>query len=84
MVIVANQKKPSPLGARIRALREAAGITQEDAAAAVSVHVQTYMRWERGGSEPSFTALQQLAAAFDVTLNDFATEPGSRSETDEE
>lgn len=68
-------KKPnSPLGPRIRLLREAAGYTQVEVAQAVGVTKQTYIRWEMGGSEPSFSELAVIAEMFGKTPNDFLPE----------
>ncbi|MBP3960696.1 helix-turn-helix transcriptional regulator [Gemmata sp. G18] len=56
---------------RLRELRKAAGLSQARTAKAVGVHIQTYMRWERGETEPTFTELCVLAAVLGTTLNDF-------------
>jgi transcriptional regulator with XRE-family HTH domain len=66
--------KASPFAARLKELREATGYTQRDTAAHASVSVLTYIRWERGETEPSFTQLCALAELFGVQLNDFRPE----------
>jgi len=50
-------------GARLREEREAAGLSQADAAALVGVTVAMYGRYERGVSEPSATVLLRLFVA---------------------
>lgn len=70
------KKKASSLGARIRALRGAAGFTQVEVAAHVGVTEQTFIRWEQDKSEPSFSELCAIAAMFGKTPNDFTTGGG--------
>jgi transcriptional regulator with XRE-family HTH domain len=65
------KKKPSTFAARLRELREAAELTQVQLAKAAGVHIQTFMRWERGETEPTFTQLCAIASAVGKTLNDF-------------
>jgi transcriptional regulator with XRE-family HTH domain len=65
------KKKPSPFAVRLRTFREAADVTQAEAAESAGVHIQTYMRWERGGTEPTFSELCALAELFGKTPNDF-------------
>ncbi len=73
-MIAVAKGNPSAFAARLRALREATGYTQAEAATEVGVGYQTYMRWERGEREPEYSQLLKLAAMFGVTLNDFAPE----------
>lgn len=75
MVAVAK-RKPSAFALRLRAFRDAAGYTQQEVADSVGVVVMTYIRWERGDTEPSYTELCKLAAVFAKTLNDFAPVEG--------
>lgn len=72
--MVTVSKKQSPLGERLRSFREAVGYTQVQVAEELGVTKQTVIRWEQGGSEPSFTELCVLARMFGKTLNDFAPE----------
>lgn len=65
------KNKPTPFAVRLRALREEAALTQKEVALSLGVGIQTYMRWERGETEPAFSELAALAELFDVTLNDF-------------
>lgn len=71
------KKKPKNLkrfANRLRSLRELAAITQVTAAAVAGVHIQTYMRWERGETEPTFSELCALAAVFGKKTDDFVPE----------
>jgi transcriptional regulator with XRE-family HTH domain len=68
------KRKLTPFAERLRALRNAAGFTQQAVAEELGVGIQTYMRWERGETEPAFSELRMLAEMFDVELNDFAPE----------
>lgn len=71
MVVVAKDRV-NPFAVRLRGLREAAGYTQQEVADHVGVVVMTYIRWERGSTEPSFTQLCAIASMFGKTPNDFA------------
>lgn len=81
MLTVAKRKKPAPLDpALLRTFREAAGVTQAEAAKQAGVHIQTYMRWERGETEPTFGEARALAKMFGKSLNDFAVAGGEDPE----
>jgi transcriptional regulator with XRE-family HTH domain len=71
MQTVAKKKKHTPFAARLRDLRDEAQLTQAQAAEGAHVHIQTYMRWERGETEPTFSELAKLDELFEVSLNDF-------------
>lgn len=73
-VLIVAKAKASTFADRLRALRVGKDLTQAVAAESVGVHLQTYMRWERGTTEPSFTQLCALAELFGVQLNDFRPE----------
>ncbi len=53
------------IGARIRELRLAAGISQEQAARHAGVHLSTWARYERAERLPSIDHLTQVARALD-------------------
>ena len=55
------------IGVRIRALRKARGMKQEDFAEALGVSVQTVSRWENGTNAPDIAMLPLLCACFHVT-----------------
>lgn len=58
------------LARTIRALREAAGFSQEGFAAAIQVH-RTYMgKLERGETDPGLDVLDRVARGLGTTLSD--------------
>lgn len=57
------------LGAKIRALRERKGITQEKLAEAMSVSPQAVSKWELGVSYPDMPLIPMLAGYFQVSLD---------------
>jgi DNA-binding XRE family transcriptional regulator len=73
-MLTVAKKNQKPFAVLLRAYRESASVTQATAAEAAGVHIQTYMRWERGETEPAYSQLLSLAALFGKTLNDFAPE----------
>ena len=54
------------LGRRVRAVRQAAGLSQEAAAAAAGLDRTYFSRIERGLVNPSFTTLERIAATLHV------------------
>lgn len=59
----------SPLAARIRSLREGAGMSQAHLAELVFVSRQTVINWEKGRTLPDAESLKRLSAAFGITLD---------------
>ena len=55
-------------GERLKSLRKAAGMTQQELADKLNVHLQTVSKWERGVSEPDFSLLGEIASALFVPL----------------
>ena len=55
-------------GERLKNLRKAAGITQQELADRLNVHPQTVSKWERGLSEPDISQLGDLASALGIIL----------------
>lgn len=68
--------KPSPatFGGRLRALREAAGKSVQQLAAAARVGRQSVYQWERDEREPSWGVVQALAAALGVSTESLRTD----------
>jgi transcriptional regulator with XRE-family HTH domain len=64
-------KTATDVGARIRQLREAAGLTQEQLAAKVGVTDQTISNYETGNSEPPRPKLVRLAEIFQISVTAF-------------
>jgi transcriptional regulator with XRE-family HTH domain len=71
MAAVAKKKRSKPFAERLREMREAAGISQVEMAKRLGIVRQTYIRWEDGTTEPTFSALCQLARVLGVELSDF-------------
>lgn len=59
----------SLFGTRLKSLRDEAGITQEDLAAAFKVARSSVANYETRGKEPSFDALCEMAKYFDVSTD---------------
>lgn len=53
----------------LKRLREAKGLFQKDVASAIGVDRTTYVKYERGDSEPSFQILEKLADYFNVSVD---------------
>lgn len=68
----------------IRQMRESAGMTQEAAAAALGIHVNTYAGYERGEIRPSTKRLLEIAALFGTNIGTLVCgyEPLSRSKAE--
>lgn len=73
MVTVAKNKKreTSSFGRRLRVLREAAGLTQEELAARVNIPYQSIARYERGEVEPTWPRVITFAEALGVEVGAF-------------
>lgn len=61
-------------GARLKAAREGAGLTQEDLAGKLGVHRNTIIRAEKNEHELRFTTIVKLARACGVSVESLATE----------
>lgn len=59
------------LGSRIKELRKAKKLTQEELAELIGVEPQHMSRLEIGKSYPSLDRLEKMAIALDVQLRDF-------------
>ncbi len=68
--------KALPFTNRVRELREAAGMTQADLAAAIAMTRQTVIAIERGKYSPSLEAAFRIARIFDAGLEDVFTWQG--------
>lgn len=62
-------------GARLKALRTRAGLSQEAAAREIDVPLITYARWEQDRGKPKFEYLKQLASAFNITVDELVNGP---------
>lgn len=57
------------IGALIRSLRLAKGLTQEQFAEIMGISVQTVSRWETSVNYPDITVIPHLASFFNVTTD---------------
>ena len=58
------------LGNKIRELRRASNLTQEQLAASLNISPQAISKWEMGASYPDMTMIPTLAAFFKVSLDE--------------
>jgi transcriptional regulator with XRE-family HTH domain len=58
------------LSRNIKAAREAAGLTQDQAADAAEMQSAVYSRIERGEVDPRLSSLAKIAAGLGVTVGD--------------
>lgn len=70
-----QSKNLGGFGARLRAFRKARGFTQGEMAKAAGVGRMTYIRFETGASEPTWTILLALATKLGVELTAFLDDP---------
>lgn len=63
------------LGARLRELREARGLSQEDAAELMGLHPKYMPRLEGGTANPTVATLVAASVAYKVALSDLFHEP---------
>jgi transcriptional regulator with XRE-family HTH domain len=68
-------------GPRLRSLREAAGLTQQQLADRVGVKWESVSRWERGTREPSWGNVLALGKALGVPCTAFQDEGGAEAAT---
>ncbi len=61
--------KPAAVGARIRALREAMGLSLRDLAERSGVGAQTLSQVERGETSPTLASAAKIAAGLELTLS---------------
>jgi putative transcriptional regulator len=71
--------KPTRVTNRIRALREAAGITQADLARRIGVTRQTVIAIEQERYSPTLELAFQIARVFDLGLDDVFHYPEGES-----
>jgi len=63
------------LAARIRQLREAAGLSMDALATKAGVPMPTLRNWEQAKREPGVFAIEQLAAALGVSISELLSGP---------
>ena len=70
-----DEKLKYQIGANIAAYRKRAGLTQAGLAENLNYSDKAVSKWERGESVPDVLTLMQLAAQFDITVNDLLVDP---------
>ena len=60
-----------PFNERLKALREAAGLTQEKLARQADMSTSAVSKLEQGGIDPSWSTVQRLARALGVRVEAF-------------
>jgi DNA-binding XRE family transcriptional regulator len=74
VAVMARDSQPDPaLAAALKQLRNASGITQEDAAHDARIAVSTLQAVENGRSEPSWSTVRRMTAALGASLSDLAS-----------
>lgn len=66
-----EKRETTGFGARLRALRETAGLTQQQLADLVGMQAQNVTRLETGGREPAWGTVIRLAKALNVSTDEF-------------
>ena len=72
-----NARLAYELGRRIRELREAQGLSQRQLADRMGTTQSVIARLEAGGSKPSMTTLERIAAALGTAIDIRFKEPGA-------
>ena len=67
-----------PFGARVHALREAAGLSQAQLAAKLGLAQRSYSQWERRPVALRHDQLEALAGALGVTMAELVGAPGTK------
>lgn len=67
------------IGERISAARKAAGITQEELAAKLTITPQAISKWERGTGLPDISVLPELAEALGISVGELFGEKADQS-----
>ena len=70
-----DEKLKYQIGANIAAYRKRAGLTQMGLAEKLNYSDKAVSKWERGESVPDVLTLMQLAAQFEITVNDLLVDP---------
>ena len=69
------------LGERIRKIREAAGLSQQELAEQLFVSRQTVSRWESGSRTPDIMTAKKIAKLLGVTLDELVPDGGEDEQT---
>jgi transcriptional regulator with XRE-family HTH domain len=69
---------PPTFGAKLKELRAAAGLSQQQLAMAAGLSVSFIAKLEQGGSDPSWTTVQALAKPLGVSCEAFGDEMAAK------
>src|SRR5262245_18026771 len=78
MTTVIKTRKKVKFSAKLKQLREAAGLTQQQLADRAGLSQSAITLWESGSREPGLEALGKLCAALDVPCTAFIPTPKRR------
>jgi len=67
-----SQKTLPPFAVKLKAIREASGLTQQQLAERAGIHLGGLFKIEQGLRQPSWETVQRLANALDVDYGVFA------------
>jgi len=71
------------LATRLVQLRKEQGLTQQEMADRIGLHVNQVRRYEAGSAQPSLEALKKIAVALSVTIDSLAFGPQERGPDEE-
>lgn len=74
---------PMSIAARLIALRRERGLTQQEMADRVGVHVNQVRRYESDQAQPSLEALKKIAVGMSVTIDTLVFGPEERGPDEE-
>ena len=69
---------PMSIAVRLIALRKQNGLTQQEMADKIGLHVNQVRRYESGNAQPSLEALKKIAVAMSVTIDSQAFDEAER------
>ncbi len=64
---------------QLRTLRNAKGVTQQQAADEIGIAKTTYIGYEKGDREPTLSVLKKMAQMFGMTLSELCMDADSRN-----
>lgn len=71
------EQETGAVGARVRAVRRGAGLTQKQLAAALGVESITVSRWERGVTSPSLARLRRIGELTGTSMSELVWSAGT-------
>lgn len=69
-----NGSLAEEIGRKVKRLRQAAGMTQEELAEKLDLHVSFVGHLERGGRKPGMQTLERIASVFNIPPHEFFAE----------